>query len=77
MVVAGVLIRTAPGKTKSAIEELRKLEGMISVQAVFGRFDVVAMIEAKDLDEAANTVVSKIRQIDGVTYTETLIAAKI
>ncbi|MFQ5887239.1 MAG: Lrp/AsnC family transcriptional regulator [Candidatus Hydrothermarchaeales archaeon] len=77
MVVAGVLINCAPGKTKSVVDEIRKMPGIISVQAVFGRFDAVAMLKASDLDEAANTIVTKIRKIDGVTNTETLIGANI
>ncbi len=77
MVVAGVLINCAPGKTKSVVEEIRKIPGVKMVVATFGRVDAVAMLEAADLDEAAATIVTKIRGIDGVTATETLIGANL
>jgi DNA-binding Lrp family transcriptional regulator len=38
-----------------------------------GRFDLVVMIRALDLD-ADSKLISKIRNVDGVTATETLIA---
>lgn len=77
MVNAGVLINCAPGKTKSVVEAIRKISGVHMVQATFGRVDAVAMIEGSDLDDLANTVVSKIRGLDGVTATETLIGANL
>jgi DNA-binding Lrp family transcriptional regulator len=77
MVVAGVLIKTAPGKEKSALESIRKIEGVTRALGVFGRYDIVVMLQAKDLDEAMETVLSKIRTTEGVIDTETLIAANI
>lgn len=77
MVVAGALINCAPGKTKSVVEEIRKIAGVKMVVATFGRIDCVAMLEGSDIDVVANTVVSKIRSIDGVTATETLIGANL
>jgi DNA-binding Lrp family transcriptional regulator len=75
MVVAGVLVKTAPGKAREALEEIRKIEGVTKALGVFGRYDIVVMLEAKDIDEAADVVLNKIRMVDGVTDTETLIAA--
>ncbi len=77
MVNAGVLINCAPGKTKSVVEAIRKIDGVRMVQATFGRVDAVVMLEAADLDEAAATIVTKIRGVDGVTATETLIGANL
>jgi DNA-binding Lrp family transcriptional regulator len=78
MVVAGVLIKTAPGKTKHVLDTLRATEGISYALAVFGRYDIVTMIkDIKDLDEAGVFITEKIAKIDGVTSTETLIAANI
>ena len=71
--VAGVLINTDPAKTKQAYEQLKSLEGVANITAVFGRFDLVVMIRALDLDAGAK-LIAKIREVDGVTATETLIA---
>lgn len=70
--VAGVLIRTEPQKERQVFETLKKLEGLSYVYMLFGQYDLVALVRALDLDAAA-IVVAKIREVDGVTYTETLV----
>ena len=70
---AGVLIKTDPGKTRAAYEQIRSIEGVANITAVFGRYDLIAMIRALDLDDGA-AIVRKIRNVDGVISTETLIA---
>jgi nitrate reductase NapAB chaperone NapD len=74
--VAGVLIKTNPNKTKSVYEQIKSLEGVANITAVFGRFDIVVMIRALDI-EAAGKMISKIRSVDGVLSTETLIATSL
>ena len=71
--VAGVLINTEPTKTNSVYEQLKNMEGIANITAVFGRFDLVVMIRALDLD-AGSKLISKIRNVDGITATETFIA---
>jgi nitrate reductase NapAB chaperone NapD len=73
IMVAGVLIKADPAKTKAAYEQIRSIEGVVNLTAVFGRFDLIAMIRALDLD-GASTIVGKIRNVDGIIGTETLIA---
>jgi len=70
--VAGVLIRCEPQKEAQVADALRKLEGLSYVHQLFGRYDMVALVRALDL-HAASEVVGRIRAIDGVTYTETLV----
>jgi DNA-binding Lrp family transcriptional regulator len=72
--VAGVLIRTAPQRSKEVYWKLKNMEGVANIVRVFGRFDLVLMIRALDID-AAGKLVAKIREIEGVSYSETLIAA--
>ena len=72
--VAGVLVRTAPQKSTEVYWRLKNLEGVANILPVFGRYDLVLMIRALDID-AAGKLVAKIREIDGVGSTETLIAA--
>ena len=67
--VAGVLIRCEPQREAEVLDALRKLEGL---SYVFGRYDMVALIRSLDL-HAASEVVGRIRAIDGVTVTETLV----
>jgi DNA-binding Lrp family transcriptional regulator len=74
--VAGVLINTDPAKTKQVYERLKSLEGVANITGVFGRFDLVVMIRALDLDAGSKLIV-KIREIEGITATETLIATSV
>jgi len=72
--VAGMLIRTAPQKSREVYWNLKNLEGVANIVRVFGRYDLVVMIRALDID-AAGKLVTKIREVEGITHTETLIAA--
>jgi len=72
--VAGLLVRTEPKKTKEVYRQLKDMEGVANIVNVFGRYDMVLMIRALDLD-AASKLISKIREVDGIIYTETLIIA--
>jgi DNA-binding Lrp family transcriptional regulator len=74
--VAGVLINTDPAKTKQVYDRVNSLEGVANITAVFGRFDLVVMIRALDLD-AGSKIIAKIREIEGITATETLIATTV
>jgi DNA-binding Lrp family transcriptional regulator len=61
-----------PQKEAAVLDALRKLEGLSYVYPLFGRYDMVALIRSLDL-HAASEVVGRIRGIDGVTETETLV----
>jgi len=74
--VAGVLIKTDPNRTKSVYEQIKSIEGVANITAVFGRFDIVVMIRALDI-EAAGKMIARIRSVDGVLSTETLIATSL
>lgn len=70
--VAGVLIRCEPQKDSEVLDLLRKLDGLFYVYLLFGRYDMVALIRAMDL-QAASEVVTRIRATPGVLSTETLV----
>ena len=72
--VAGMLIRTVPQKSEEVYWKLKNLEGVANIVRVFGRYDLVLMIRALDID-AAGKLVTKIREVEGITHTETLIAS--
>ncbi len=77
MIAAFVLIRVGTGEqlnfAKSAKEEMMKIEGVTKVYGVFGRFDLIAQIEAPNLEEISRIITDKIRAIPGVLSTESLI----
>ena len=77
MVTGVVLVRLSAGKEKSALAKVKDTKGVLHVSGVYGRWDLVCDIEADDLPSMTNVVVNKIRQIPGVTSTETLVTTAI
>jgi len=73
MITGLVLIRLAAGKETNAIGEIKKIHGVKGATGTFGSWDAVAMVQGNDLETLADVVISKIRSIQGVAMTETLI----
>jgi len=61
------------GLTKTVLEEVSKIPGVIKAYAIFGRFDVIAEVEVEDLSELSRLTQDKLRAISGVLSTETFI----
>jgi DNA-binding Lrp family transcriptional regulator len=74
---AFVLIETAVGKTKEVIGILNKSEGVKSVDAVTGPYDIIAVLEAEDLNSIGSMVTNKVHPIPGVNRTVTCLAIKV
>ena len=68
---AFVLIETAVGRNKEVVAALSQLEGMKSVDTVTGPYDVIAVIEGKNLNDVGDLVTGKIHPIAGITRTVT------
>ena len=77
MVTGLVLIRLASGREKLTMGKLKEIKGVSHLSAVFGRWHLVADIEAQDLTTMTNVVVNKIRAVPGVYSTETLVTTSI
>ena len=69
-----VLLRLEAGKEQSVLAKIKDIKGVKKVQAVFGRWDLVATVEARDLNALTSLVIKNIRAIDGVSATETLVS---
>jgi DNA-binding Lrp family transcriptional regulator len=74
---AFVLIETAVGKTKDVIALLQKIDGIRSVDAVTGPYDIIAVIEEDDLNAVGNLVTTRIHPIDGVNRTVTCLSIRV
>ncbi|MCP8315182.1 MAG: Lrp/AsnC ligand binding domain-containing protein [archaeon] len=70
---AFVLVTTKPG-TSEEIVRARKIRGVKIANSVFGRFDAVIMVEAKDMKELSNIVYEMIERMPNIIITETLIS---
>jgi len=69
-----ILLRLEAGKEESVLAKIRNIKGVSKVQAVFGRWDLVATVEAPDLNALTSLVIKEIRAVDGVSATETLVS---
>jgi DNA-binding Lrp family transcriptional regulator len=78
---AYVLIEAAVGKARSVAEGVQKLNlaeaRVISVDAVTGPFDVIALLEADHLDRLGRAVTEGIQQVDGVQRTTTCLVVRL
>ena len=73
---AFVLIETAVGKTKEVVSTLGSLKGVQSVDTVTGPYDIIAIIEAENLNDIGEIVTGKIHPIAGISRTVTCLAIR-
>jgi DNA-binding Lrp family transcriptional regulator len=73
LIIAYILLKTVIAKEHDVAQRLQEIEGIIEVRVVFGEYDVVAKAQVEDV-RALDEMVTKIRRIDGVAATSTLIA---
>jgi DNA-binding Lrp family transcriptional regulator len=71
MLSAYVLIQTQVGKVAHVAQALNDLDGVESAEDITGPYDVIARIQASDLDQLGRLVVSRVQAVDGVTRTLT------
>jgi len=72
MATAYVLINCELGYEESIIQELKNLDSVIEVHGTFGAYDILAKIESPTVDVLRETITWKIRKIDQIRSTLTL-----
>lgn len=70
---AFVLMNAELGSEDSIVNELNKLEGVREVYQVYGVYDIVAQVEADTMEKVKETITWKLRKLDGVKSTLTMI----
>jgi DNA-binding Lrp family transcriptional regulator len=73
MVKAYILITAAIGKVKQVAKEIKDVRDVKNVNVVTGPYDVIAFVDAKDMDTLSRLVVDDIHRIKGVVDTNTAI----
>jgi DNA-binding Lrp family transcriptional regulator len=71
---AFILIETAVGKTRDVVAALSKVDGLVAVDVVTGPYDVIAVLEASDLNSVGEVVTNYIHTIVGIVRTVTCLA---
>ena len=74
---AYVLIKIAPGKSRLITEKISRIEGVKTAHPVTGMFDIIAFVEASDVNDLTGTIRSKIQTIEGVLRTHTAIVGEL
>ncbi|MDY0389744.1 Lrp/AsnC family transcriptional regulator [Desulfobulbus oligotrophicus] len=74
MVTSIILINTDRNKVNEVAEQLQSITGVSEVYSVSGKYDLVAIIRVRSNDDLADLVTKKMRVLDGITKTETMLA---
>lgn len=77
MVTAILLLETDRAATLAVADALVALDGVAEVHSVAGRYDLVAILRVPTNDALATLVTERIRQIDGIARSETLIGFRV
>jgi DNA-binding Lrp family transcriptional regulator len=64
-----IFIQAEPGTAGRVVEAVRAIDRISEVDGVTGPYDVIARVEAPDLDQLARRVLAGIQAIDGVIRT--------
>ncbi len=77
MVSAIVLMHIERDLINMVAEKLSEIDGVSEVYSVAGEYDLVSIIRVPDNDRLAEVVTEKMRAIEGITDTETLISFRV
>ncbi len=69
-----MLANLTAGKEKFVRDTLRGTKGVVQADIITGAYDLIAILEAKDMNDIFNKIVKDIRKIKGLTRTETFVA---
>jgi len=64
------------GKENHIVKELRKIPNVKEVCPVYGVYDVLMELEADSMEVLRETITTKIRKLDGIKSTLTMIIVK-
>ena len=73
MPIAFVLINAEIGSEREVLNELKKVEGIEEAYSVYGVYDIVAKVRADSMDKLKDIVTWRIRRLNKVRSTLTMI----
>ncbi|MDD1764653.1 MAG: Lrp/AsnC ligand binding domain-containing protein [Candidatus Methanomethyliaceae archaeon] len=73
MPLAFVLVNVEAGTDKEVLENIKKTPEVKQAYMVYGVYDVIVMLESDTLEKLREMVTKKIRQLDKVRSTMTMI----
>ena len=63
------------GAEGQILEGVKSIDSVKEVQGVFGNYDIILKIQCPDVSEISETIAKKIRQLERVQCTTTLMCA--
>ncbi|MEK6807545.1 MAG: Lrp/AsnC ligand binding domain-containing protein [Nanoarchaeota archaeon] len=75
VVGAFVLVTTKSGSEKAVVEALKKLPEIKEAKILYGEYDLIAKIQAEDIQKLNSFLLDKVRAIKEIEKTSTLIVA--
>ena len=72
MTTAYVLINCDLGSEEKVISEMKSMEAVVEVHGTFGAYDILAKVEAELVEKVRETITWKIRKIEKIRSTLTL-----
>jgi DNA-binding Lrp family transcriptional regulator len=76
MPMAFVLINADLGAEENLLKNLKEIPNVREVYVVYGVYDIVARVEADTMDKVKETITWKIRRLDKVRSTLTMIVVE-
>lgn len=73
MPLAFVLVNVEAGTDREVLENIKKIPEVKTAYMVYGVYDIIVMIESDTLEKLREMVTKKIRQLDKVRSTMTMI----
>lgn len=76
MPMAFVLINADLGAEEELVKQLKSVENVSEVYVVYGVYDIVAKVTAETMDKVKETITWKVRRLDRVRSTLTMIVVE-
>ena len=76
MAIAYILLNCELGSEESIIQQLKNLGGVSEVRGTFGAYDILAKIESLTVETLREIITWKIRKIDQIRSTLTLMGVE-
>ena len=72
MTVAYVLMKCELGAEDEVIEKLREMDGVLFVDGTYGAYDVIAKVEAANIEKLREVLARDIQKMDKIRSTLTV-----
>ncbi len=77
MAIGYILITTKPSKEMVVYNQLKEMPEVEEVHPLFGEYDIIAKLKGENADTIGQMVVEKVREIEGILETKTLMGINI